>query len=486
MGVVFCILFALWFASGIVMMYWDYPGVSSEERLARSPVLDASRIRISPAQAIDEAADQVRITMLDGRPVYRFRSSRTQQTVYADDGQPLDSISPEAALRIASAWSGQPSSAARFEGSMTAEDQWTVSGSFRALRPLLKYAWPDGEEVYVSGVTGEVVQHTTRASRMGAYFGAIPHWLYFTPLRKDGALWNTVVVWSSGIGTVVALLGLLAGIVMFSPSKRYRFPKAPSRIPYAGYKRWHTLLGMVFGVVTCTWVFSGMLSMEPFEWLSGSNASGLESALRGGRLRLAAFETRPPQAALALARQDLPVKELELTVFGGEPVYLAMAAPRRSRIIPLRGTPAAEFDRRRILDLVAESSRPYEISETRTVTEYESYYLDRRHERPLPVLFVRLNDAQQSMFYIDPRTARIVRSYTTPSRWNRWLYHGLHSLDVPWLYRHRPAWDILVLTLMLGGTGLCVTSIVIGWRRLRRKVAGKHVTYHRARPPLIQ
>jgi hypothetical protein len=64
-----------------------------------------------------------------------------------------------------------------------------------------------------------------------------------------------------------------------------------------------------------------------------------------------------------------------------------------------------------------------------------------------------------------------VEGYVTGSRWSRWLYHGLHSFDLPWLYRHRPAWDIAVLTLMLGGTSLCVTSLVIAWRRLRRKLA---------------
>jgi hypothetical protein len=180
------------------------------------------------------------------------------------------------------------------------------------------------------------------------------------------------------------------------------------------------------------------------------------------------------------------VKELELTSFAGDPVYLAAEAPGRSRIIPVGGAPAPEFDRTRILDVVANSSRPYEPAEVRLVTEYESYYLDRHHQRPLPVLFVRLNDPESSAYYIDPRTARIVLNYSTPSRWNRWLYHGLHSMDLPWLYRYRPAWDVTVLTLMLGGTGLCVTAVVIGWRRLRMKVAGRRVTYRRATAPLIE
>ena len=54
---------------------------------------------------------------------------------------------------------------------------------------------------------------------------------------------------------------------------------------------------------------------------------------------------------------------------------------------------------------------------------------------------------------------------------SRWLYHGLHSLDFPWLYNYRPLWDIVVITFMVGGTALCVTSLVLAWRVLGRKLA---------------
>jgi hypothetical protein len=67
-------------------------------------------------------------------------------------------------------------------------------------------------------------------------------------------------------------------------------------------------------------------------------------------------------------------------------------------------------------------------------------------------------------YYIDPATARIGHSYD-PANWkNRWLYHGLHSLDLPWLYAYRPLWDLVVITLLLGGTALSPTSIVLAWR----------------------
>src|SRR6266540_7359277 len=51
LGVVLCLVFLLWFPSGIGMMYWDFPSVSAADRLERSPALDPATIRLSPAQA---------------------------------------------------------------------------------------------------------------------------------------------------------------------------------------------------------------------------------------------------------------------------------------------------------------------------------------------------------------------------------------------------------------------------------------------------
>jgi hypothetical protein len=54
------------------------------------------------------------------------------------------------------------------------------------------------------------------------------------------------------------------------------------------------------------------------------------------------------------------------------------------------------------------------------------------------------------------------------SRWNRWLYHGFHSLDFPFLCYKRPLWDIVMIVLSLGGIAMSVTSALPAWRRLLR------------------
>lgn len=477
MGVALCLLFLLWFMSGMVMMYWTYPEVTTRDRLSHAPLLDTSRVKISPEQAYaaletKEAPSEMRLEMFDGRPAYNLDFTGEKFTVYADDGQIPDEFPPEMALRIASAWSGQPSAAAKVE-KITEADQWTLAPKFLELRPLLKYTWPDGEAVYVSTVSGEVVQYTTLASRLEAYFGAIPHWLYFTPLRKHSNEWAQSVIWASGLGTISALLGIVVGVWMYSPSKRFRYKGAPSSIPYVGQKRWHSILGLIFGLVACTWVFSGMLSMEPFPRLQfgqqGSRAR-MAAALQGEPMQLSDFNAKLPREALAQVDPGFHVKELNFTSFAGEPVYLAVAAVNQTRIIPVHGEPATEFDTGKIIQVMKSSVQPHSLVDVKLMTEYDAYYLDRVNELPLPVIFARADDEEKSTYYVDPKTARIVQSYNSHSRWNRWLYHGLHSIDLPLLYKHRPLWDILVLILLVGGTSLCVTSLILAVIVLRRKL----------------
>jgi hypothetical protein len=480
MGVLFCLLFLTWFASGIVMMYWQYPQVSAGDRLSRAPALDASRIHLSPQQAyarlgLDSGPVEAQIVTFDGRPAYRFRFGLDDvSTVYADDGQIQEDFPPELTLRIASAWASQPPGDAKEEDN-NAEDQWTVSEEFAELRPLRKYSWPDGQQVYLSTVTGDVVQYTTRASRLAAWFGAIPHWLYFTPLRKHSQQWSRLVIWASGFGTVAAMLGITVGLWMYSPHKTYRYAGAPASFPYRGQKRWHAILGLFFGAFACTWAFSGMLSMDPFPKLQEGTPDGPEARLAAALREtppLEVFAAKSPLEALAEAEATFgsQPKELELTSCAGEPAYLAAMGPNETRVIPVHGQPAAAFDRDQIVAALEKAARPLALAQVRVVKEYESYYLDRNNQLPLPAIFVQLNDSARSMYYIDPKTARILQSYNSNSRWNRWLYHGLHSLNLPWLYKYRPAWDIAVILLLVGGASLSVTALLLAWNVLWRKL----------------
>src|SRR3954454_7315678 len=77
LGIAGCVLFVVWFASGIVMMYARMPSLSAEERLDRLPPLDLSAARVEPAGAAAAAGFQpatIRLSMFGGRPIYRINS----------------------------------------------------------------------------------------------------------------------------------------------------------------------------------------------------------------------------------------------------------------------------------------------------------------------------------------------------------------------------------------------------------------------------
>jgi hypothetical protein len=489
LGVALCVLFFLWFASGIGMMYWGMPAISAADRLAHAPALDPATIRLSP----QEAAEKAGLNSFDGRPVYRFGGGRgggAGQIVYADTGEEQLDAPREMRDRAAAAWTGQPVSAATVE-SVTEIDQWMVGNNLRNLRPLWKYSWPNGDDIYI-GESGEVLLHTTTKSRLQAYLSAIPHWLYFTPLRQHQPVWIRVATYSAFVGTVGAILGVVVGLWLYSPSRKYLYNGQRSRIPYRGQKRWHTILGLVFGVATVTWTFSGSLAFWPFPAppppvtaaarppapaapaqgpRPGRGGDGGPAAALRGRVALADFSAHPRD--LVARHAGLQVREVEFSSFAGTPHFVAHLGDGTSRRFSLDGQPIDGFDEAKILDIVRASVPNPAALETRIVDEYDYYYLDRTRQRPLPVILALTHDQDGTRYYVDPKTATVAGTFSDRNWARRFFYNGLHSLNFPWLYNNRPLWDIVVITFMLGGTALCVTSLVLAWQVIGRKI--RHV-----------
>jgi len=148
----------------------------------------------------------------------------------------------------------------------------------------------------------------------------------------------------------------------------------------------------------------------------------------------------------------------------GEPAYIAALADGTTRVVSVAGRVSSGFDARLLADATARAG----AHDVRQLDRYDAYYRDRRRVRPLPVLVVQFDDVNRSRFYVDVKTARIEAAYGDSDWPTRWLYHGLHSLDVPWLYAHRPLWDIVVIAFMLGGAALSSTGLVLAWRVLVR------------------
>ena len=501
LGIPLSVLFVVWFASGIVMMYTgDMPRLTPELRLERLPELDFDRIVLAPASAARRAhlsptPQRASLLTVMERPAYRFDGV----TVFADTGERLDEVGPTAAAAVASRFTGRPPRAVEYAGTLAEPDQWTLVE--RRQLPLHKLVIDDesGTELYVSPRTAEVAMLTTRRSRALAWMGAIPHWIYFTALRTNQPLWYDIVVWTSTLGCLLAVIGLVLGVTQF----RWRLRRGDnrstggirSRIPYAGWMRWHYLTGVVFGLVTLTWVFSGLLSMDPYGW---NNAAGLEvprDALSGGRLDLADFPAMDGRAWERVAGGQ-PVKEIELLRIQDDPYYVVRAGAgpvETAGVLPDRGTNvdgggeapgpllvAADtlalrkelFSPESLLKRLTEAVPGVPVVESELLSDYDAYYYARGYSRerqaPLPVLRVKFGDPMETWVYVDPALGRVIAREHRFSRIERWLFNGLHSLDFAFWYDRRPLWDIGVIALSLGGLASSGIGLWIGCGRIRR------------------
>ncbi|OFW06147.1 MAG: hypothetical protein A3I61_18400 [Acidobacteria bacterium RIFCSPLOWO2_02_FULL_68_18] len=497
LGVAFCLVFLIWFASGIVMIFKRMPEFSQQERLARLPLLDAQAIRLTPAQALEAAGlgsppERALLTTYRGRPVYRFGLEVGSITVSAADGASLEIATPEDAVEVAGLLFPEHRATARYVGSIGEPDQWTITNRFDITGALHRVALGDaaGTDVYVAEATGEVVMKTDRAGRFWGYLGPVAHWFYFTPLRWDRApLWNDLIVYGSVVGCVLCVLGLVLGLYRVSLTRRFMHGTSVS--PYVGWMRWHHYAGLLFGAAAFTWTFSGLLTMTPWNLFPPAGPS-LEQlrAVRGDGVAVDRFTVSPAAAIVELQRRFAP-KEIELLQFMGAPFYAAYqragasgrahqeaarfapadAQPRRV-LVSADGTEPAireAFARDQLVAAARAAMGGLEPFDAAWLGDYDAYYYNRTGGRRLPVLRTKFNDARETWLYFDATDGSIALAEVRGSRTERWLYQGLHSLDFPWLYARPSAWYIVIIGLSAGGVALSLTSIGVAWRFLRGK-----------------
>ena len=462
----------------------------------RAPTLNLSMAAVEPAVAarlFSRPVDRMRVGTNAGRPVYRFFDGMAWKTIHADTGESLD-CRQETALQVVAAFVPEHTGTLEHREYITEPDQWSLQ--IRGLLPahVVKVGDSADTYLYVSEQTGEVVMKTTREGRFWGYLGAVVHWIYFTPIRRHSDFWVELIIWTSIAGCVLCLFGLVWGVWRYSPLSRYRLRRVSSHSPYAGMMWWHHYAGLAFGVVTLTWIFSGLLSMNPWDWSPDTSPSLQQRrAVSGGPLAIEDLTLAQLREAAAQLGSAISLKEIEIVRYRGElfaEAYVppsaeqlaalalgdpgAVLAPRialQHRLVsltrPVQGL-FAEFDRSTLVAAARDAMPGVQVEDIAWLEGYDAYYYDRHGELPLPILRVRFADADGTWLYLNPKRGEIVRKEERLSRLNRWLYHGLHSLDFPWLYQQRPLWDVVVIALSVGGIALSLTSAPAALRRLRR------------------
>ncbi|KYH00397.1 PepSY domain-containing protein [Bradyrhizobium sp. DOA1] len=468
LGIAFCLLFAMWFATGIVMHFVPFPSLTEAERFAGLVPLDGNATRISVADAVAASgiadATRVRLIQRSDGAVYIVSGPSRSRAVHASDGRDASVTSGDVVLTIAQVHARQRGlDAARAAIVARSDyDQWSVPNGFDRHRPLFRGALGDaaGTEFYVSSLTGEVVLDTTRSERGWNLVGSVLHWIYPTVLRSNWSLWDRVVWTLSLLALIAAVLGTVLGIA------RVRFRNGQISTPYRGWHALHHLIGLAATIFILSWIFSGWLSMDHGRLFSRGQLTPTEAGV---------FDAAPSWSdAASLDRQAISpsAREIEWFAFGGR-VY------RRDRIALGRQTLIGAGDAPRdgpagflgMYEVQALAGRLAAGCGTPFALLDDDDYPARSTMPGAPVY--RMHCDGGLWFDIDGADGRVLQRLDASRRAYRWAYSALHTFDVPALMARPFLRDVLIVGLCTLGLVFSITGIVIGWRRLRNRTIPK-------------
>ena len=492
LGAALCLLFLTWIVSGIVMTFAGFPSIHEREKLARASALRKEGIWIQPPVLAGVAADadSIELGALGARAIYRVRTAARTTSVFADTGERLNLLDEHAAISAASSWLHGPIAAST---RLTEVDQWTPQADRYGELPFLQVSARDreGTQIYVSLVDGEVLQQTTTRTRFLAWIGAIPHWIYPIQLRRHAAAWRTLVIALSALGALASAAGLVHGIAIARFARRSTRGRRLSLSPFRDRSlAWHHVLGLTFGVFSFTWVLSGMLSFYPLASSAESEPAARDvSAFRGAPLDPRSF-SRNLVEALTECQRSLggDVKRVQLVVAGHAPFYVCADGRGASRILSAdsHAPPSPALENTRIASFARALGDGASVESETLLEKGDAYYYPTHFEPDLAFPILRTRFTGGLVTYVNPRSLRVERRYSSGGAAYRWLYHGIHSLDFPALYQRSWLWHPVIVTALLGASLLAASGIWVSLRwtagRSSRRGRAHHAT--RSNPDL--
>jgi len=472
LGITLGLLFALWFASGMILSFVPFPSLAAKDRISRREAIDLERVSVSPSAALAASGTapvvHLRLISVVGHPRYVVSPvGRPLLSVSAETGQALPPVSEHVAGALAEQFSGEK--ILRIDGPFD-YDQWTVHEQYGPYRPFYKISMADasGTCLYVSLRSGEVIQRTRRAERAWNWVGAVVHWINPTLLRKHQSVWHWTV-WSVALlGILLTLAGIWLGVVRYVDLKRRQ---RPGISPFTGWLRWHHSIGLFAAAFVLTWTASGWLTVDRGTLFSRDEPSVIQvDRLRGISLTEAA-RTFP---LLQLRKLRNP-RELEVTAVGGHPFLVVRDSGEPSSQLmsaddsgTLHASPVIPDNL--LLTAVQTAWSPVGTQGIRAIAADDPY---RVRSNPLPDAARRivLNDQTQTWIQIDAASGQILSVTDRSRRLYRWLVDGLHCFDFPLLNRAGPLRHVLILLASTIGLLFSCTGVVIGVKRLRRSLS---------------
>lgn len=416
------------------------------------------------------AIAEAKLITRGGVPLWLVDDAKNRRiAISAVDGK-LVKFSERQALKVAAEWLTHEGLGAVTTQYLGLVESTSSLRNQQQLKPFHRVAVNDGAgtELLISSKSGEVLQAATRFDR-GLYY--VGNWLHlFRPLDAIGLgeYRHATLTWLGFFAFAGALTGMIVGWLRWRPGWFGKPTYSEGRKqPYRKFWfKWHFWAGLIGGTFALLWAFSGYLDNNPFKLFSEGDISKEEMSRYLGDDVSKAMQDWKPQLISATA--STPIVEYSWKRLGNQAVLLATT--RSGQRLPQTIAGAVRgFDEHALNAAAKRLVKDVPVIKQALIHEYDSYYYLRHHRdvttRPLPVIRLELGDAVATHLYIDPQDGKLVLRRDNSSRALRWLYSGLHHWDFGGLYK-RPFWDGWMVTWILFGLVLSLSSVIIGWQRL--------------------
>lgn len=466
-GLFISAFFLMWFVTGVVLIYHPYPSVSEKLVNEKKEVLPSSLPDLDYiAQRVEGEIKSVRIREFQGQTLMDVKTSEGKYLLTTDTLQDIKPIDYLCVEKVARQWSDAP---IKRVDTLRKRSQWVLFTKYEKELPIYKFHFDDKyrTQLFVSGKTADVQQLTTAKQRFWAYVGAIPHKLYIPALRRNTQMWMDSFVVGATICLVAALTGFVLGLYLFIRRKRV---KGEWGNPYR--KRWqriHFSFGLVFGIFLISWAVSGLFAMKRVpQWLIKTEAPYVFDKTRLWGKNILPTDTY--KLGFDKLHQEYPqLKEIKLSRFAEIPVYIIIEG-ENERYIDASGEDV------KILEIPQQTIEngfrkiygedvPMKIS---LLEEYDNYYINLRRTYTLPVYKVEVENNDKDLYYVSP-TDGYIKYLNKNKKADRWLFNGLHYLNLPGLFSRPVLWTICIWVLCGGCAVVCLSGLVLGVKSLFKR-----------------
>lgn len=454
----------MWFISGLVLIYHSFPGISKQTRYEKQECLPSLKTDIKDvfSRVSDmKTVEGVKISQFQGQTLFSFKKKGRFSSICIDSTQQPKTINH---TLIAKRWINAP--ILKID-TLFEREQWIMYSSYKRKMPIYKYYFDDAEkhQAYIASKTGKVLQLTNKSERFWAYCGAIPHKLYFPFLRKHTRVWiNTFTVFG-----IIILLASIAGMYVGISLVYKRFKKTRKfGSPYTKpLYYWHHLCGLVFGVFLITWAISGAISLQklPQSMVKTYGDYKINSrTVRGEALSLDKYVLDYRKVFDSFK----DVKEISWSHYQDVPIYSVVYGDKLAFVDASSSSFKELYLKKEdVLNSIYNIHGKHTECNISLLNAYDDYYLSLTNELSLPVYKIELNDKDESLYYINPRTGKY-KYLNKNKKLKKLLFSGLHYFKFKFFSDKSLLWTICIWFLCIGGIVVSSTGIGLSVKRIIR------------------